>query len=113
MPKKVEKFQRLPMDSGHRDRRFRDRDRRFRELTRNRSRSNGISGHHRPEWAVTIKRNEWSRSRGIRTTASDFSYRSVRLGYLALNNPNILRRLIVRNQSANALQQPGISVAAL
>jgi len=46
-------------------------------------------------------------------TASDFSYRSVRLGYLALNNPNILRRLIVRNQSANALQQPGISVAAL
>lgn len=65
--KKVEKFQRLPMDSGHRDRRFRDRDRRFRELTRNRSRSNGISGHHRPEWAVTIKRNEWSRSRGIRT----------------------------------------------
>jgi hypothetical protein len=35
------------------------------------------------------------------------------LWYLALNNPNILRRLIVRNQSANALQQPGISVAAL
>jgi len=49
----------------------------------------------------------------IFTTASDFSYRSVRLGYLALNNPNILRRLIVRNQSANALQQLGISVAAL
>ena len=47
------------------------------------------------------------------STASDFSYRGVDLTHMAIKNPIILRRRLVRNQSTNTFQQSGISVAAL
>ena len=69
MPEKVKEIQRATIDSGDRDRGFRDRDRRFRKTGRNRSRSNEIAGHVRPKQAVTIERNGWSRWAEIRTRA--------------------------------------------
>jgi len=54
MPEKLKEIQRATIDSGDRDRWFRDRDRRFRKSGENRSRWNGIVGHVRPKRAVTI-----------------------------------------------------------
>jgi hypothetical protein len=71
-------------------------------------------GATRPHQVRRTARRSTPVSRSLpRPTASEFSYRSVRLTPLGEDSSTLLRRLLVRNQSANTFQQSGISVTAL